>query len=177
MSLEKKLHDLCGCRPSSIEVICLHLSQEMNCSAESIRKASLNEDDHDWLERWVTAVLEKREAEKPVRRQSTDRLRANFFEEFWESVHLKVGKEAARKAFANAVERLAKQKNLSKSKAASVITTKMIAFASSPQSKPTGHSPVHPATWLNQGRYEDDERAWVGNGEKRQYLDWGREWK
>ncbi len=83
------------------------------------------------------------------------------FDAFWQSVHLRTGKDAARRAFANAAKRLRRE---GRDNAEGYITERMAAFAKTPQAHPTDRTPIHPATWLNQGRYDDDPAAWQGNG-------------
>jgi len=80
--------------------------------------------------------------------------RVQWFEEFWAVVWEKIGRGAARKAW------------LSKVKTRSV-ADRVIAAARSQgpdlvaSAKRNGHSVLHPATWLNQERY-DDEPATAG---------------
>lgn len=81
------------------------------------------------------------------------------FDQFWQSVHIKTGKEAARKAFARAIKRL-QSEGIQKGDAEARLLDRMAAFARSPQAHPKDRSPIHPATWLNQGRYDDDPAAW-----------------
>lgn len=81
------------------------------------------------------------------------------FDRFWETVHHKVGKQAARREFDRAVKRKAKQM-LSPADAAEFIIDAMGEFARSPAARPRDHTPIHPATWLSQGRYDDDRSAW-----------------
>jgi hypothetical protein len=92
-----------------------------------------------------------------------------WFDAFWASVHLKVGKANAEKAFAKAVKRVAQERECLMHEAAEHIVERMKAFARTPQANPADHSPVHPATWLNGGRYDDDPAAW-GRGDRQQSL-------
>ena len=85
------------------------------------------------------------------------------FDAFWQSVHIKTGKEAARRAFTRAVKRM-QHEGIQKGDAEVRLLDRMAAFARSPQAHPKDRSPIHPATWLNQGRYDDDPAAWEGNG-------------
>ena len=82
------------------------------------------------------------------------------FEEFWKVVHRKVAKDAARKAFAKAVKRVAKQTNAPTRKVVERIIEKMKLFAESRQASHEVKGKLHPATWLNDGRYEDDVSVW-----------------
>ncbi len=78
-----------------------------------------------------------------------------MFGQFWESVHLKVGKRAAEKAFDRAVVHVRKERRVTASAAASSIITAMKKFAASSEASPKDRTPIHPTTWLNQGRYDD----------------------
>lgn len=78
------------------------------------------------------------------------------FEVWWEVVHTKTGKEDARRAYRKAVDRL---KGVHADPHAFLVE-RMKAFAATPSAKPTDRSPIHPATWLNKGRYDDDPAAW-----------------
>lgn len=81
------------------------------------------------------------------------------FDRFWESVHVKTGKSDAKRAFYRAVKQKAKQM-LSRSDAVEFIIDAMKEFATTPQANPPDRSPIHPSTWLNQGRYDDDRSLW-----------------
>ena len=90
------------------------------------------------------------------------------FEEFWKVVHRKVAKDAARKAFDKAVKRVAKKNNAPPQKVAERIIEKMKLFAASKQARHEVKGNLHPATWLNEGRYEDDVSVWNGGGVPKQ---------
>lgn len=78
-----------------------------------------------------------------------------MFGQFWDCVHLKVGKRAAEKAFGRAVVHVRKERRVTASAAASSIITAMKKFAASSEASPKDRTPIHPTTWLNQGRYDD----------------------
>lgn len=82
------------------------------------------------------------------------------FEDFWEVVHCKTGKVAAANAHVRAVSRVAASRGCSHNEAAEYIRQRMLAFASTPSARPADRTPIHPRTWLSQGRYDDDESAW-----------------
>ena len=88
------------------------------------------------------------------------------FDAFWNASHIKKGKAAAQKAFKTAVKRKADEDDISLKEAAAYVIVAMEDFADSREAKPTDHSPIHPATWLNQARFDDDRATWnrVGNG-------------
>lgn len=102
------------------------------------------------------------EAEADLKADATsDTTRASkaddSFDAFWDIVHRKVGKEAARKAFTAAAKRL---RFVGSPAPQSYLIERMRTFAASPAATPTDHTPIHPATWLNQGRYDDDQSTW-----------------
>jgi hypothetical protein len=87
------------------------------------------------------------------------------FDSFWEVVHCKVGKRAANKAFARACKDVAVSHGIDRRAAADLIVDAMRAFKKTPAASPTDRSPIHPTTWLNQGRYFDEVTpATSGNG-------------
>lgn len=83
-------------------------------------------------------------------------------------VHAKIKKRTAKPAFSKAVDRVAKERGITKSDAAAMITAAMTEYAASPAGNPTDRSPTHPASWLNGGQYDDDPDTWnegsAGNG-------------
>jgi hypothetical protein len=82
------------------------------------------------------------------------------FEIFWSHAHRRVGKVAAKRAFMNAVLRVAAERNIHRSHAAAWITGRMKVFADSQQVQDPVQGKLHPSTWLNEGRYDDDEQTW-----------------
>jgi len=72
------------------------------------------------------------------------------FDEFWGSYPRKVGKQAARKAFA----RLKPADRAATLAAVSEFAASALVADSDPDLIP------HPATWLNQGRWDDDRAEW-----------------
>lgn len=89
----------------------------------------------------------------------------SFFDDFWEAVHHKTGKRDAEKAHSRAVKRLAAEQRMTAEEAAAMIFERMRQFAQSPRARPVDRSPIHPATWLNKGYYEDDPAVWqIPNG-------------
>lgn len=92
----------------------------------------------------------------PIVPQGTERA----FEQFWESVHIKTGKRDAEKSHARAVKAVAVERKIPPQEAAAYILDRMQAFAKSPRAHPKDISPIHPSTWLNQGRYDDDPETW-----------------
>lgn len=82
------------------------------------------------------------------------------FADFWRVVHNRVGKRDAQKAFDKAVTCVAKERSISRPEATAYIIDRMIAFSRTPAAHPADHTPIHPATWLNKGRYDDDPDTW-----------------
>lgn len=78
------------------------------------------------------------------------------FDAFWAVVHSRVGRAAAERAYAKAAKHLAGREL----DPHAFLRSRMEAFAQTPAGNPVDHTPVHPATWLNQGRYDDDPAAW-----------------
>lgn len=74
------------------------------------------------------------------------------FDQFWKAYPRREGKGAARLAFEKATE---------KKSAAEIIATAEL-FAASPKGQ--GDFCPYPATWLNQGRYDDDPAEWQRTG-------------
>lgn len=81
---------------------------------------------------------------------------ASAFDAFWAVVHEKVGKGHAERQYAKAVKRL----SLREADPHAFLIERMTAFAASPSAKPPDRSPIHPATWLSHGRYDDDPATW-----------------
>jgi len=82
-----------------------------------------------------------------------------FFETFWNLYPRKVAKVAARKAWDTALATIQLQRSILKIDAATVIEQAAEKFAKSDKGR--GEYCPHPATWLNQGRYDDDPAAWA----------------
>lgn len=82
------------------------------------------------------------------------------FERFWKAYPRKVGKDAAVKAFARAAKKVS-------------VETMLAAIERYRQTKPTGQDYCHPATWLNQGRWADEENVGDDEGKERRKLNGG----
>ena len=82
------------------------------------------------------------------------------FEKFWEVVHKKVSRGTAKPAFGKAVKKVAKAKSKTAVEAAEWITERMKLFAKSERVKDPIKGSLHPATWLNGERYDEDESIW-----------------
>lgn len=100
--------------------------------------------------------ISKRESEN---RESARQL---SFDNWWNVVHLKKGKAAAEKAYTKAVARL--RKSHPDRDPHAYLRERMCLFAASPEATPEHRAPIHPATWLNNGRYDDDESTWQSRG-------------
>lgn len=90
--------------------------------------------------------------EEPVDSEAT-------FAGFWEACPNKEGKKAAEKAWAKARDSIAREKGISRIEAARWLTGRMRTFATTPKGQAGKFCPM-PATWLNQGRYDDDDEVW-----------------
>jgi hypothetical protein len=82
------------------------------------------------------------------------------FESFWDVVWRKVGKEGAKKSYVRSVDRLRQQRDWDQQTAMDYLRDRAEVFSRSPQAHGDVTGLLHPQTWLNQGRYDDDEEAW-----------------
>lgn len=98
------------------------------------------------------------------------------FEAFWNVVHRKEGKKAAKKQFKAAVVSVRKDHGCTEIQAIGYLITRMKAFAKSPQARDEVKGTLHPATWLSQGRYDDDDSVWRG-GEGAKVDDYAQQWR
>lgn len=85
---------------------------------------------------------------------------SSSFENWWSVVHSKTGRVKAEKEYKNAVKRLA----IKHADPHAYLLDRMKVFAASPSAKPPDRTPIHPATWLSQGRYDDDPETWQLTG-------------
>ena len=113
----------------------------------------------------VTLCYTEKEKEKEIENECYAR---GAFEEFWKAYPRKAGKDAARKAFAKA-----------KVPVATLVAAVERQKKSAQWQKDGGQFIPHPATWLNQGRWQDElEEAKASNTWDRhdpaldKYLDW-----
>lgn len=80
--------------------------------------------------------------------------------EIWYTLYPRhVGKSEAKKAYVKAIGAIAKSKKLEPAKAHTYLMEATQDFAESPAAAVHKFTP-HPATWLNQGRYDDDRDDW-----------------
>ena len=88
------------------------------------------------------------------------------FDVFWAVTHHKVGKKVAKAKFQMAVKeiRADKRRDLAGQTPEEFLIERMKTFAASPNANPTDRAPIHPATWLHQGRYDDDPATWQDEG-------------
>lgn len=94
----------------------------------------------------------------PVCSDSWDRR----FDKFWLVVHRKQGKKKSRAAFTVATRSVADELKIDLDAAASRIVTAMFNFAGSEDARDDVKGSLLPTTWLNQGRYDDDQELWDG---------------
>jgi len=96
------------------------------------------------------------------------------FDEFWSVYPRKVGKAYSKKCFVKACER-EKLRFRGLVKAAEYIVSRAKVFAKSPKGR--GAYCPYPSTWLNQGRYDDNENEWyVTSRGYMRMVDDDREW-
>lgn len=91
------------------------------------------------------------------------------FADWWEHYPRKVGKKAAQTAYVKARRRICRETGCKPAEARERLLESARAFAGSPKGR--GAYCPHPATWLNQGRWDDDRAEWqraeaAGNGAK-----------
>lgn len=91
--------------------------------------------------------------------ESKGETNATPFDAFWSAAPRKVGKAAARSAYTAAVKAL---RAAGKAEPDEFLLERITAFAQTPKAK--GDFCPHPATWLNQGRYDDDPATWQDAG-------------
>ena len=104
-------------------------------------------------------LFEKEKKDKP---KPNGQVTPDKFDLFWSVVHKRIGKVPARKAYENAVKRIKKESP--EIDPDQHLYDRMKLFASSPEGDPKEHAPIHPARWLNDGRYDDDEDTWFEHG-------------
>ena len=95
-----------------------------------------------------------------------------MFKRFWAVVNRKVGLKASQAAFHKAARVVAEDKSCSEMEAYSYLIDRMIVFAESPAARDEYTGKLHPATWLNQGRYDDDEQEWFGGQDAQDLEDY-----
>jgi hypothetical protein len=88
---------------------------------------------------------------------------SSYFEDWWLQYprHLRTGKQAACRAYQKAGKALV-ARNMTREQAVGFLRQRAIEFAMSERGQRTDLS-LNPATWLNQGRYDDEAEAWNGN--------------
>jgi hypothetical protein len=80
------------------------------------------------------------------------------FETWWQTYPRRVGKQAAWKAWVKSVKRYQQEHACDKQEACDDLLDHTKRFSVSPKAK--GKYCPHPATWLNEGRWEDDPATW-----------------
>lgn len=93
---------------------------------------------------------------KGIKKEESGIKAAPRFDGWWEIVHAKIGRGAALKAYNAAVKRLA----IKHDDPHAFLLDRMKAFAASPNARPPDRTPIHPATWLNHDRFDDDPATW-----------------
>ena len=91
---------------------------------------------------------------------STSRRTDDAFDRFWEVVHRKEGKQAARKAWKRAVAVVAQEHDWPIPRAVEYLISRMERFADSKQASDPVKGTLHPSTWLSEGRYDDADEIW-----------------
>lgn len=96
------------------------------------------------------------EEEVKVKVEKEAEVKRDSFDEFWEHYPKKVAKGAAKSAYDLAAKKLRKRPEVTDVHAYMLVAVKE--FADSPVGQ--GEFCPHPATWLNQARFDDDRQEW-----------------
>lgn len=88
------------------------------------------------------------------------------FERWYVAYPRKTGKEKAAASFGRALKRIAASRELSNADALDWLCEVTQRFAASPAGSAGRYTP-HPATWLNDGRYDDDPQEWQRHDDNR----------
>jgi len=99
----------------------------------------------------LVAVRKKKTAHQSIRLA---------FDAFWAAYPKKLGKRDAKDRFGKIAREVAKERGTTAAAAASMIADKAAIYSRSATAKDLQYVP-YPATWLNQGRYDDDESQWA----------------
>lgn len=106
------------------------------------------------------AASESRSASSSLGEPSGPKAKPLGFRDFWDVVHRREGKQAAKKAWGRAVDIVRQEHDWPQRKAVEYLVKRMKVFAASPQAQDDVKGTLHPATWLNQGRYDDADEVW-----------------
>lgn len=87
------------------------------------------------------------------------------FDVWWSAVPNRVGRGEASTAYAKAVKAIRGRAGLGGEDPHCFLLERIRAFAVTPKAR--GDFCPHPATWLNQGRYDDDPKVWQNAGGNR----------
>ncbi len=85
------------------------------------------------------------------------------FEAWWKSYPRREGKKKTKAFYETAIKGIALARNLDRTAAVAWLLEITKAFAASPKGR-SGEFCPHSMTWLNQGRYDDDPKAWEEKG-------------
>ena len=95
-----------------------------------------------------------------ISKPASDSQVKKYFDIFWQHVPSKVGKEAAKRAFTAAVNKLLKDESMTVQEAGLFLSDRMRDWSQSADAQDEVKGKLHPRTWLAQGRYSDDSAAW-----------------
>lgn len=94
------------------------------------------------------------------------------FERFFETYPRQVGKDAAHRAWRNAIQRLQVQRVQDRTDVCEFLQQRAKVYADSPAGN-RGQFTPHPSTWLNEGRYLDDDSEWQRTHDDRRCIEPG----
>ena len=89
---------------------------------------------------------------------------AQHFDAWWQQYPRRVAKIAAEKAYRLSLAAVCKNKRLDQAGAVAFLQSRVRTFAASDKGRGDPQYIPHPATWLNQGRYDDEDQAWTASG-------------
>jgi len=87
-----------------------------------------------------------------------------LFEQWWQTYPRKAGKRKAYQAWVAAGRRIRAARKCDAEEAAGHMLERATAFSATPKGQDPKFCP-HPATWLNQDRFDDDPKCWQDAGD------------
>jgi hypothetical protein len=85
-----------------------------------------------------------------------------LFDQWWSIYPRREGKAKAYDAWKKAGKAIKADRGLTSAEAAAFLIERVTVYAASPRATKSDPSKIpHAATWLNQGRYDDDDAAWL----------------
>lgn len=98
------------------------------------------------------------------------------FHDWWFTYPRRVGKKTAKAKWLIAVKEIAAEKKISSDTAVKWLQQQTVVFAASDKGK-SGQFCPYPATWLGQGRYDDDPEEWGVRKAMRTIREISEDWR